>query len=176
MTFWSYLYIWFSFVSMESLKICYFVRFVNFYYFLYALSLDYHVEVRDKPQFRILEPPTPPKSFQCPFSNQLSFIQVNFIWSWNSVELKTKGSKNKSNKNKDKNISKEKKDGQNSVSDNHYDILPLQTSLDCNVNFCLFFLVCWPLVCLKGQIFDAGQKMVHLEKMTKAFSVIDFWS
>ena len=64
-----------------------------------------------------------------------------------SVELKTKGSKNKNNKNKDKNISKEEKDGQNRVPDNHdYDILPLQTSLDCNVNFCRFFLICWLLV------------------------------
>ena len=55
-------------------------------------------------------------------------------------------------------------------------ILPLQTSLDCNVNFCLFFLLCCLLVCLKGQIFDTGVKMVHLERVTEAFSVIDFWS
>ena len=55
-------------------------------------------------------------------------------------------------------------------------ILPPQTTLDCNVNFCLFFLLCWLLVCLKGQIFDTGIKMVHLERVTEAFSVIDFWS
>ena len=55
-------------------------------------------------------------------------------------------------------------------------ILPPQTTLDCNVKFCLFFLLCWLLVCLKGQIFDAGIKMVHLERVTEAFSVIDFWS
>ena len=55
-------------------------------------------------------------------------------------------------------------------------ILPPQTTLHCNVNFCLFFLLCWLLVCLKGQIFDTGIKMVYLERVTEAFSVIDFWS
>ena len=55
---------------MESLKICNFVRFVNFSLFCFIiLSIDYHVEleVRHKAQFRILEPPN---LFQCPFSKQ----------------------------------------------------------------------------------------------------------
>lgn len=82
---------------------------------------------------------------------------MKFCWTNNERSKKIKNT----DKNNDKNISKEKKDWQKRVSDNYYDILPLQTSLDCNVNFCLFFLICWL------QILDTGKKWSILERWQK---------
>ena len=90
------------------------------------MSLDYHhdveLEVRGKAQFRILEPSTP---FSVLSAHNLALSKLissdhEILLNWQG-----KGAKKIKNtdKNKDKNISKEKKDGQNSSLDSRYDTL-----------------------------------------------------